>query len=325
MSYPDIEQRILKQWQETTDLVARLCNVSTSLLMRQNVETMEVISATSHVNSPYKAQKTEPLNGELYCETVIKTQQPLYVPNALEDPEWDHNPDIELGMISYYGVPVNWPNSDKFGTFCILDKVEKRLTQKEKDLIGHFAKIIEMTLELMISNKKLEQFSFQDGLTRISNRQMFDTTLQREWGRSIRNQEPISLILCDVDFFKKYNEHEGHLKGDECLKSIAQALALTSRRSLDLCARYGGEEFVLLLPNTAHDEACHLAERCRKNIYDLKVPHKKSEISDVVTISVGVCTLIAKKELASSTLIGNADVFLCRAKDKGRNRVESFN
>jgi len=135
MSYPDIEPRILDEWQEITNLVACLCHVPVALVMRQNIKTMEVMSGSQHPDSPYKAFETAPLNGELYCETVIKTQQPLHVPNALKDPDWDHNPDIELGMISYYGVPVNWPDGFPFGTLCILDKVEKYASDEEQRLI----------------------------------------------------------------------------------------------------------------------------------------------------------------------------------------------
>ncbi|OUR70841.1 hypothetical protein A9Q78_11535, partial [Methylophaga sp. 41_12_T18] len=133
------------------------------------------------------------------------------------------------------------------------------------------------------------------------------------------------LILCDIDFFKEYNDHEGHLQGDECLKVIAQELASVSKRSADLCARYGGEEFALLLPNTAHKEAYRLAEVCRKNIFALEIPHKNSKISDVVSISVGVNTIIPTPEFSPLTLIEHADIALYSAKANGRNKVETFN
>jgi len=156
VDYPNIPQHILEQWQEITNLVASLCHVPSALIMRMNQETIEVMSGSQNPGSPYEPFETAPLNGDLYCETVIKTQQPLHIPNALEDPEWDHNPDIELGMISYYGVPVNWPDKSPFGTLCILDKVEKSTTTEEKNLLKRFTHILEMTLELTVSNQKLE-------------------------------------------------------------------------------------------------------------------------------------------------------------------------
>jgi len=133
-----------------------MCHVPVALVMRKNAETMEVMSASQHADSPYKAFETAPLNGELYCETVIRTQQPLHVPNALKDPDWDHNPDIALGMISYYGIPVNWPDGNPFGTLCILDKIEKTASDEEQKLIKQFGHILELALELVASNHELK-------------------------------------------------------------------------------------------------------------------------------------------------------------------------
>jgi len=155
MSYPVIESGMLEEWQEITNLVASLCHVPAALVMRKNQQSMEVMSASQHPDSPYKAFETAPLNGELYCETVIKTQTPLHVPNALNDPDWDHHSE---GMTSYYGVPVNWPDGGPFGTICILDRVEKSTTDEEKEIVKRFARIIEVTLELIASNHELEKF-----------------------------------------------------------------------------------------------------------------------------------------------------------------------
>ncbi len=161
MSNPDISPRILNEWQEITNLVASLCHVPSALVMRMNPETMEVMSGSQDPESPYEPFETAPLKGELYCETVIKTQQPLNIPNALKDPNWDHNPDIELGMISYYGVPVNWPDKSPFGTLCLLDKVERSFTTVEQDLLKKFTHIIEMTLELAVSNHEFKNKNVQ--------------------------------------------------------------------------------------------------------------------------------------------------------------------
>jgi transcriptional regulator with GAF, ATPase, and Fis domain len=156
MSYPDIEPRILDEWQHITSLVAGLCHVPACLVMRKNAETMEVLSGSQHPDSPYKAFETAPLNGDLYCETVIKTQQSLNVPNALRDPVWDHNPDLDSGMLFYFGVPVNWPDATPFGTLCILDSKEKRVSDEEQELIKRFGHVVELTLELLVSNHDLE-------------------------------------------------------------------------------------------------------------------------------------------------------------------------
>ncbi len=176
--------------------------------------------------------------------------------------------------------------------------------------------------QLIHLNKELEQFSFQDGLTELANRRMFDLTLDREWGRSQRDQLPLSLIMLDIDFFKQYNDHYGHQQGDECLKQIAQALNGVSKRSMDLIARYGGEEFVVLLPNTNNKQAIQLAEQCCSVVVEKQLPHNLSPISDVVTISVGVCTVISSVDTEPSTLVTSTDRLLYQAKNNGRNQVE---
>lgn len=157
-----VPEKMLNEWNEITNLVASLCKIPSCLVMRQNVDTMEVMSGSEHPDSPYKLHETAPLKGELYCETVINTQRPLNIPNALKDPEWDHNPDIKLGMIFYYGVPVNWSDGTPFGTFCILSKEEKHTSKQEEDLVQKFAHIIELTLKLLES-----EGSLQDALDKL--------------------------------------------------------------------------------------------------------------------------------------------------------------
>lgn len=171
-------------------------------------------------------------------------------------------------------------------------------------------------------HRELEQFSFQDGLTGTINRRMFDQELDREWNRAQRNRQPLSLIMIDIDFFKQYNDHYGHLQGDDCLKQVVQALSGVSKRAVDLLARYGGEEFILLLPETDADQAIGLAEKCRSMVAEQKFPHAASTVSDVVTISAGVSTMIPTANIHPASLINAADKLLYRAKNSGRNRIE---
>lgn len=168
--------------------------------------------------------------------------------------------------------------------------------------------------------KKLELLSFKDGLTNIANRRMFDMTLEKEWQRAQRKQTPLSLIMIDIDFFKQYNDFYGHQQGDECLKIIAKLLRKVSKRSMDLASRYGGEEFVLLLPEVSQEKVALLAEKCLSVVREEKIPHEKSRISDVVTVSAGVCTVIPAIDSPSSQLIECADELLYKAKKSGRNR-----
>lgn len=181
-------------------------------------------------------------------------------------------------------------------------------------------------VELKRSKDLLRQMSYIDGLTGIYNRRLFDQTIEREWRRAIRNSSEISLIMIDIDYFKKYNDTYGHIEGDNCLKKISKVLTTGVKRAGDFCARYGGEEFVILLPDTRLENAEDIAGKIRKNVEDLRIEHRDSEISDFVTISLGVASKIPEINDADySILIESADKALYFAKNNGRNRVEKIN
>ena len=194
------------------------------------------------------------------------------------------------------------------------------------ELVGFMFDISErkkMEEELLSLNRKLEKLTLQDGLTGVSNRRLFDQTINAEWFRSMRDRQPLSLVVIDIDHFKQYNDHYGHLAGDDCLVKVAQALNGIPLRSSDLFARYGGEEFVLLLPKADIDSAVEIAEKCRASVERLAIPHERSDASDVVTISIGVATITPSPDTKPASLFAEADRLLYRAKDMGRNRVAS--
>jgi two-component system cell cycle response regulator len=161
-----------------------------------------------------------------------------------------------------------------------------------------------------------------DGLTQIANRRRFDEYLIQEWGRHIRIQQPLSLMLCDVDHFKLYNDRYGHQAGDECLKNVAKAINHCFRTG-DLVARYGGEEFAMVLPHTHCAGAVQVAERVRSGVAAAALSHVASPVADHVTVSIGVaCRTPQPKDAANSrTLIEEADRNLYLAKHRGRNQV----
>jgi diguanylate cyclase (GGDEF)-like protein len=161
-----------------------------------------------------------------------------------------------------------------------------------------------------------------DGLTQIPNRRRFDEYLSQEWTRHIRMQRPLSLLVCDVDHFKLYNDSQGHQAGDECLKAVAKAINQCFR-SGDLVARYGGEEFAMVLPQTDRMGAVQVAERVRAAVAAAALPHPASPVSQQVTISIGVATMTPSPSGASDpkVLIEEADRHLYLAKRRGRNRV----
>lgn len=182
-------------------------------------------------------------------------------------------------------------------------------------------RVHERTAALAEANRQLEALAVTDGLTGIANRRHFDSTLALEWARAQRSQQPLALLMLDVDLFKDYNDHYGHQAGDETLRAIAQVLLETTRRAGDLAARYGGEEFAVIAANTGAAAARQLAESLRAAVQHLAIAHALARQGHV-TVSIGLALLEPGRPVPAQTLIGQADEALYRAKTLGRNRVE---
>nr|WP_320050398.1 sensor domain-containing diguanylate cyclase [uncultured Desulfuromonas sp.] len=168
----------------------------------------------------------------------------------------------------------------------------------------------------------LERIARIDGLTQIPNRRTFDESFMEQWQKSLSDQSPLSIILCDIDFFKRYNDTYGHQEGDTCLSSVAQALEQSlSGNSSGLVARYGGEEFIFLLPDVSADEAVAQAETARRHVEQLALEHQASDVAEHVTLSLGVSTTVPQDGIQAQHLIRTADEALYQSKEAGRNRV----
>jgi diguanylate cyclase (GGDEF)-like protein/PAS domain S-box-containing protein len=170
---------------------------------------------------------------------------------------------------------------------------------------------------------RLRELSATDGLTLVANRRMFDEVIEREWQRAMRNNEPVSLIMVDIDMFKSYNDLYGHMAGDYCLQNVAQTISNSAQRGGDLVARYGGEEFAIILPNTDESAAKEIAEKIRMAVEALAIPHAGNSTTQRVTISLGICTRIPPQADDFIGLMQSADKALYRAKESGRNSVAS--
>ena len=182
-------------------------------------------------------------------------------------------------------------------------------------------KLAEKALEE--SNRTLEALSITDDLTGIANRRRFDAVLTREHARHARSGAELSLILLDLDRFKRFNDCYGHVKGDECLRQVAQVMAACVARPADLVARYGGEEFICILPETDSGGAVAIAEKIRRGIFALAIPHAGSDVTDCVPASLGVATMPCTEGGSITDLVAQVDEQLYRAKASGRNRVNS--
>ncbi len=169
--------------------------------------------------------------------------------------------------------------------------------------------------------RELEELSYRDSLTGVANRRMFDTLYPVEWAKAHATGEPLSLIVIDIDYFKQYNDHYGHVQGDECLRRVAQALDSCASRSRDLCARFGGEEFILLLPATDAGAARNVAERCRKLLEHKDIPHARSGVGRMITVSIGVGTIVPGAHDDRNVFLDRVDRRLYQAKSAGRDRI----
>jgi len=251
---------------------------------------------------------------ENYRKHYATATTPIIVLSNKEDPR-DKSHAFELGASDYL---VKLP--DKIELIARIRAHSKTyLMQQERDEAFRRMRLLQNELEE--SNVQLQRLTCLDGLTGIANRRRFDEFLQKEWLRAVRAKAGISIVLVDIDSFKLYNDNYGHQKGDECLSRVAHALSTSLNRPTDLAARYGGEEFVVVLPDTLHNGASLLSENLRANVESLKIAHAYSNVSEYVTISLGVACMRPTAQQTAKYLIELADQALYRAKSEGRNRV----
>lgn len=217
---------------------------------------------------------------------------------------------IRAGANDYLLKDENIEDTLLFSVEKVLERY--RLEQQNKRLLK----------ELEEKNRELERLTYLDGLTGIANRRYFDKIIAQEWGRATRLVLPIGLIMIDIDFFKRYNDTFGHQRGDDCLKQVASALNTALKRFGDAVFRYGGEEFVAILPGSDIDGAVNVAEKMRRRVLELEIPHSDSPVSSNVTVSLGVGSTIPAAKSHHSELIDSVDEALYEAKKFGRNRIE---
>jgi diguanylate cyclase (GGDEF)-like protein len=251
---------------------------------------------------------------EFFRANPTTSQIPIVVLSTKEEPEIKSKA-FGLGADDYL---VKLP--DKIELIARIRRHSKAyILLKERD--EAFRALLESEKRLAQANKALEKLSALDGLTGIANRRRFDQELASNWHRAIRQSSSMSLIMIDIDFFKLYNDHYGHQKGDECLQQVARSLEESVTRATDLVTRYGGEEFGVILPDTAIKGALEIAEQMRINIEKLRIEHQYSKSSDHISISLGVAATIPARKSHQELLISAADQGLYLAKNEGRNRV----
>lgn len=237
------------------------------------------------------------MNGLEMCRQLKSDQRTRDIPvifvTAFGNPE-EETRGLEAGAVDFILKPFN--------SAVVRARVQTHLTMKaQADL--------------------LRSMAFIDGLTGVANRRRFDESLAAEWRQCRRHRAPLALLMIDIDHFKKYNDHYGHLEGDVCLRRIASLLREQLGRPHDLVARYGGEEFACLLPGVDMDGARHKAQSILEALHELAIPHVASETAPVVTISIGISVASPGPEPNFAQLVAMADAQLYQAKQQGRNCI----
>jgi diguanylate cyclase (GGDEF)-like protein len=208
---------------------------------------------------------------------------------------------FEAGATDYVTKPIHW---------AVLRQRLRRLLQQAQ-----------VYKQLEAANQALQHLANVDGLTGLANRRRFDDYLNTQWINLAQEELPLSLMLCDIDFFKFYNDKYGHPAGDVCLQQVGGVLNQNAQKTQDLVARYGGEEFAVIMPNTHAAGAVHVAKGMQAGVRDLQIVHHGSAVSQYVTLSMGVATIIPTWESSPSDLIVAADKALYQAKADGRDRI----
>ncbi len=243
----------------------------------------------------------EELSVELIAENRLKGKTGEYLADYLI-----RTKSGDLKWLGDHSFPWSDESGKLIGSVGILCDITKR-------------KLAEAALRKM--NQELQRLATMDGLTQVANRRRFAEFMNQEWMRMKRDEGPISLILCDIDYFKLYNDTYGHQAGDICLRSVARAIRETVYRPTDLVARYGGEEFAVVLSNTNAEGALHVAETICKEVLGLQIVHSRSRVCGFLTISCGVSSMVPIEGNSPDTLISLADKSLYKAKEQGRNQV----
>lgn len=251
------------------------------------------------------------LDGFTCCAELQTRTEAIHTPilmiTGLDD-EQSVSRAFEVGAADYITKPIHWP--------VLLHRVRRLLQQaqlqKQQTLLLQ---------QLETANQSLKRLVGLDSLTEVANRRRFDEYLHQEWQRMTRAQQPLSLILADLDYFKVYNDTYGHPAGDECLRQVAQAMQQAVKRATDLVARYGGEEFGVVLPYTGNEGARQVASSIRTHVQALQIPHSGSTASKVVTLSLGVVTTMPTLISTPMDLLQAADQALYQAKQAGRDQA----
>lgn len=322
--------------------IGTVCNADRAYIFTFNDENTTISNTHEWVNKgikPFKERLQNLPKSELpYFFSLMNTAH-LFKTNDVNDlPEQARAEKREFKLQKIKSVLcIGLRFDNKLIGFIGCDCVEQKRRWSERDLIrlklvgeiianalknlSYKAELQSIQLQLITANQKLNELVNTDSLTNIANRRCFDLTLECEIKRCARSNQPLSLIICDIDFFKNYNDSYGHQQGDEALIKVANALQSQCRRQGDLAARYGGEEFAIILPSTNAKHCHQFTALIQQAIKDAAITHKSSSIEKLLTLSIGYYCITPDKNTTPQCFINRADKALYQAKETGRNKV----
>lgn len=311
---PDIGYEMLETWQNLVDILASLLNVSSALITKVEEKTLDIVVASGNEDNPFLNNPKSELGHGLYNEQTLGSVEKFYVKNAAEEELWKDAPSSEFNMISYYGMPIKWPDGEFFGTICILNDKPIILEGISKSLFREFQKVVEGNLQSLVQSELLEYYSYKDELTGLYNRRKIKQEILNEFSRSRRSLDTFSIMLIDLDRFKLINDSLGQQHGDSVLKFFSDIL-LSRLRSIDILGRWGGDEFVILCPGTDIKGA----KRLKEDLVNAVENHCVQNMPDL-SCSIGMAEYQFKDE-SIDDMFRRAEIELYREKNNIKSKL----
>lgn len=304
---PTIDKIMIEKWQTIIDLIAKIINVPSALIMQVTTDSMRVFVKSNNPENPYPQGGNDNLGNGLYCETVLGTNQELLINNSLHHEKWKDNPDVGLNMVSYLGLPLQWPDQEYFGTICVLDSKTNNFSAEYRELLYEFKLAIERDLELLCYHQELIYYANMDTLTSVMNRRKLESILKDKYLQTKRSAQPFTITIMDINHFKKINDNYGHNVGDEILKAFAKGIHSRIRET-DYFGRWGGDEFLLI---------CSDANRAGTEELILRIKEPTIKEMGEIVANTDFCYGISQYEIQDNSyqdIVTRADreMYLCK-------------
>jgi len=262
---PEVTSILLEKWQVLINILATMMDVNACLINQLLEKKITVLLRSDNLDDPYTVGLSDSLGQGVYCEMVVGKKEAFEINNAKKDMIWKDSQYTQIGMISYFGLPLLWPDGEVFGTLSVIDHKENHFSRMFKDIFTEFKSSIEKDLEIFMTHTELKTITEQDGLTQVYNRRKIESSFESEFDRSKRTNHEFSIILLDLDNFKSINETYGHRIGDQILILFSKLVKQQIRKT-DIIGRWGSDEFLIICPSTSYKGAHSLITKMRSNV-----------------------------------------------------------